>query len=643
MITATGRIRMRISKSAAVVASLLAGMSAAGAGVARAAPGEVRLPGSVATAVTSAGPATGAVPANQQLTVQLWLKGNETGASAFADSVSDPRNAGYRRYASPNSYTARFAASTASANAVSEWLTQQGFSDVKTDAERAYVQASAPASTVQNAFQVHMKTFSVAGRSIRSNDRDISLAGSIGDDVLGITGLNSAPPKTALDEAPGDPVPNCSNYFGQHQQTVPAIDGVTSVPTRVCGYTGSQLRAAYGMNDTNTGKGVTVAYLEVGQPDKMFQTLTTWAKAGGLPAPKSRNYSELVLGSGAACGNRFDIEEQLDIESGYAMAPDQHELMVGADSCEGDPNSQQNLFDALNTVLAGTGDRPLATIASNSWGFGDGEQGDANDINVMHAILLRAAAEGVGMYFASGDAPGLGLPQDDPYATGVGGTSLGLDAKNNRLFETGWSNERHVINPDGSYTDAGIPAGSSGGVSARYDEPGYQRGVVPDAMALGGGRKTPGRIVPDVSADGDSLTGMSVGYLEPGANGGPDVYGTHPVGGASLSCPLFAGMVAAAQQGRSPSFGFLNPLLYSLSGSTAFGDPLPFTASTPVAYRDVYSPAIDFLGSDTQAYVGTLDSQDPAKTSQATARGYDTMTGVGTPNGQDFVNALREH
>jgi hypothetical protein len=29
-------------------------------------------------------------------------------------------------------------------------------------------------------------------------------------------------------------------------------------------------------------------------------------------------------------------------------------------------------------------------------------------------------------------------------------------------------------------------------------------------------------------------------------------------------------------------------------------------------------------------------------TGQVTAPGYDTMTGVGTPNGQDFINALRD-
>jgi subtilase family serine protease len=618
---------------AAVAAGLVTALSAGGVGVAQAAPTPVQIPGSVNAAVAAA-PATGTVPANQQLTVQLWLKGNQAGAEAFASAVSDPKNPAFRQYTSPNAYTARYGASATTASAVSSWLTQQGFSQVKTDAQRAYVQASAPASTVQQAFAVQLKKFAVAGKSIMSNDRDVSLSSSIANDVLAVTGLNNTQPKPEFVAAPRTDVPNCSNYFGQNQQTVPAIGGVTSVPTRVCGYNGSQLRTAYGMTNANTGKGVTVAYVEAGQPDKMFKTLTTWARAGGLPAPRSANYSELLLGSGAACGNPFDIEEQIDIESGYAMAPGQHELMVGADSCDTRDDGNQALFDALDVVLDGTGNSPLATIASNSWGPATDETSDPADIPVMHQILLRAAGEGVGMYFASGDSPGVGTPQDDPYAIGVGSTSLGLDAGNKRLFETGWSTGEQVPNADGTYTDNGIQDGASGGASTVFDEPAYQRGVVPNSMATQG-RKTPGRVVPDVSAEGDQLTGMSVGFTEPGTNGGPDVYSTDPFGGASLSAPLFAGMVAAAQQGQPRAFGFANPLFYLLDRGGAFRDVLPFTAATPVAYRFVYN------SSASPAYVGVLDDQNPAETKQVTARGYDTMTGLGTPNGQKFINELR--
>lgn len=640
---------MRFTRVGAA-ACLLATSFAGGAAVARAAPGEMVVPGSVADAVTSANPAFGNVPATQTLTVQLWLRGNEAGASAYADSVSNPESADYHHYLSPNAYTAKFGASAASASAVSSWLSQQGFTNVTTDAQRSYVRATAPASTVRDAFQVRMKKFTVPGQRapITSNDRAVTLPSSIAPDIVAVTGLNNAQPtaKPAVPKpaAAQDATDNCSSYYGQHTQTVPSLEGITSFPTFVCGYTGGQLRAGYGMNNANTGKGVTVAYVESGAPYKMFQTLTKWAASSGLPAPRSQNYSELAIGAGSSCGNRGDGEEQMDIEAGYAMAPDQHELLVSADTCELGSSYSQAMVDALNAVLGGDGNHPLATIVSNSWGLSGGPETGvpADEINALHDVLLRAVGEGVGMYFASGDNARVESPANDPYAIAVGGTTLGLDANNKRLFETGWSDDVNSINADNTYTEEGLDGAASGGASVVFNEPAYQRGVVPASMANSGGSgHAPSRVVPDVSAVASWFTGIGMSYTEPGANGGPDQYSTVFNGGTSLAAPLVAGMVAAAEQGQPASFGFLNPLLYLLAGSGALNDVLPITSATPAGYHGVYCPAWA-CGNNRLNTVYTFDNQNPKYTKQVTAKGYDTMTGLGTPNGQNFINALRQ-
>jgi subtilase family serine protease len=116
-------------------------------------------------------------------------------------------------------------------------------------------------------------------------------------------------------------------------------------------------------------------------------------------------------------------------------------------------------------------------------------------------------------------------------------------------------------------------------------------------------------------------------------------YYEESIGGTSLAAPLVAAVVADAEQG-SPPFGFINPALYQLARSTALNDPKPLTASSPAKYRGV---ACD------QATCGvlsltTFDDQSwsmSGYTGQVTAPGYDTMTGVGTPNGQQFIAALR--
>ena len=646
--------RRRVNGAAIAATGLLCGLLAGGVGVAQASPAGSRvLPGSAAPAVTSSAVATGSVPSTQPLTIQLWLPANVSGATAYANAVSDPHNANFHHYLSPNAYTAKFGPSTTAANAVQSWLRQQGFTNVSVDGQRDYVRATAPVSTIENALRVQMKTYRMAGSAtpVTSNDRDVTLPAAIAGDVQGISGLTNLQPTT--DRMP-TPTPaqiaaeadNCSDYYGQHTQSgLPALDGITSFPTHVCGYTGPQLRAAYGMTNASTGKGVTVAYIEDGTPYKMFQTLTKWAAANGLPAPKSANYQELAIGSGDTCGNPFDGEEQLDVEAGYAMAPDAHHLLVGGDSCEQAGEGVQALLDADLTVVSGIGGHPLASIASNSWGLTGGEETlPAQYINLVHSILLRAANEGVGMYYSSGDNPGVSVPTADPYALSVGGTSLAIDANNHREYETGWSNDVQVVDPaTNGYQDLGIQRwAAGGGASLLWSQPAYQKGVVPSSMSTppAGDKGGPSRAMPDIAAVADLTTGITQSDTEPGQNGAPDVFSTFVDGGTSLASPLVAGMVADAEQGQATPFGFINPLVYSLAGTSAFNDLLPVTSSTPAQYHGVYCADQACIG--VPSAVWTFDGQSQEYTDQVTAKGYDTMTGVGSPNGQAFINALRK-
>jgi hypothetical protein len=103
---------MRINRITLAAACSAAALVAGGLGLAQAAPSEVVVAGSVADAVVSS-PPVGAVAAGQSLKVQLRLKGNETGATAFADSVSDRKYPNYRRYLSPKAFTAAYGASAA--------------------------------------------------------------------------------------------------------------------------------------------------------------------------------------------------------------------------------------------------------------------------------------------------------------------------------------------------------------------------------------------------------------------------------------------------------------------------------------------------------------------------------------------------
>lgn len=218
----------------------------------------------------------------------------------------------------------------------------------------------------------------------------------------------------------------------------------------------------------------------------------------------------------------------------------------------------------------------------------------------------------------------------------MGGTTLGLGKTSNRLFETGWSDGTYNI--DGhAWSPVEEDGAAGGGPSLQWRQPSYQKGVVPASLsaAPGGNRGRPVRSVPDISADADSWTGMLVGIFQ------KKKFTMAEVGGTSLAAPLVAGVVTAAQQGQARPFGFLNPTFYKLAGTRALHDPLPLTNSSPALWRGAFC-GISICNA---MFLFQFDDQSTSLlgyNGQVMAKGYDNMTGVGTPNGQAFIAALRK-
>jgi subtilase family serine protease len=309
------------------------------------------------------------------------------------------------------------------------------------------------------------------------------------------------------------------------------------------------------MNATSTGRGQTIAMVELGLAPRLYQTLKGYAAAMKLPAPSRTRFRELALGKVTSCAFGAE-EEQLDVEASYAMAPGAHQLVASADRCANDDSALQALADADVAVINGNGRRPLASIVSNSWGNFAGEAQSVQLTSIEHAYLVQAAAEGVGMYYSTGDNSGVEPPASDPYAIAVGGTTLGIGQGGHRLFETGWSTDSYVLS----------------GNSRSWTE----------QQEMG-------------AADADPLTGMAIYELDPLLGS----YRWTSTGGTSMAAPLVAGIVAAAQQGRARPFGFLDPLLYQLAGTAGLHDVLPLDFATPAAYRGVWCEPEECAASET--------------------------------------------
>lgn len=319
---------------AAIIGTSVVGAS--GLASASTSPAVARITGS-AVPFTSHARATGTVAAGQKLSVQVWLKPQVAAAESFASAVSTPGSATFRHYLSPAGYGTRFGAPASEAARVETWLRSAGFGAVRVSPLRSYVRATGTASVIDAAFRTTLRQYQAtaavnAGRyRLRANSTAISVPASLSGSVLGVTGLDNAAPLLPLQRpsasaigktsprptagATPTPVP-CSYYYGEHVATgLPKQFGTTSFPTDNCGYSGTQLRKAYGASPAATGSGQTIALVELGLTQDMFLTLKDYAKANGVPAPAARRYSELSLGQGSACGDPFYIEEQLDVEA----------------------------------------------------------------------------------------------------------------------------------------------------------------------------------------------------------------------------------------------------------------------------------------------------------------------------------------
>lgn len=440
--------------------------------------------------------------------------------------------------------------------------------------------------------------------------------------------------ESVVDATADDTVQACSHYYGEVLvKGLPETYGRTSFPAVGCGYLPAQLRSAYGVTRSGlTGEGVTIGIVGIGTDPDLETSADEFATDTGDAPFAAGQFEQLVpTGPNATCDDEeWNQERAQDVEVAHGLASGA-DIVYSASPCvpdDSDTNSDLvSLLDGLDRLV----DTRAADVISTSWATDDSTVSPAT-VAAWEQTFEEAAVEGVGLYFASGDGGDYSLggsvraetefPADDPWVTGVGGTTLEVDKSGGYLFETGWgSNEVDASSGGGAW--AGPPpgdfeSGGGGGTSTLFAQPWYQRSVVPELLAEAGSGTQPMRVVPDVAADADFFTGLWIG--EPLPDGST-------AGGTSMASPLFAAIQADAQQAVGGRLGFANPLLYSEYGSKMFHDvtdhPL---GSTPVAlaFADIDTHGNAVPGS------ASLITEGEDTSLHATS-GYDDVTGLGSP------------
>jgi subtilase family serine protease len=183
----------------------------------------------------------------------------------------------------------------------------------------------------------------------------------------------------------------------------------------------------------------------------------------------------------------------------------------------------------------------------------------------------------------------------------------------------------------------GFQGGAGGGVSIEFAKPSFQSGLPGKA-----------RLVPDISMLADSFTGVEIIETVNGQ------LGVAVFGGTSLATPMFSGVMAIASQKAGHGLGQAARLVYNLPAG-AVDDVIDVTSpnnvtgvingstvetadnlAAPLGTSAGYYSALYNSPFSTRWFVLTFGTD----TSLAAAPGWDDVTGVGTPNGWNFVNAI---
>lgn len=612
------------------------------------------------------------VAADTPVPFVLQLAGRHTNElQQVAAEVSDPTSSRYRHFLTPRQYRARFAPEPAAVATVRSVVSAAGLEVVQVSPDRTFVTVQGPAGRVGRLFSTSFGLFDVAGSLLRSPLTAPVLPTALRGVVANVAGLaqdQPLRPTHVLDGPDADPSPAfqnarpCSSYYGQKTaNTQPTYQGVRE-PLAICGYTPRQLRSAYGIPATKlTGKGASVGIVDAYASPTILDDANAYAtKHGDKPFADGQFVDNSPPGLSSLPEDPSGLlldpqgwagEETLDVEAVHGMAPDAKVVYQGALTPFG-----PFLYVALGQLVEG-GD---VQIVSNSYGTG-GDSPLPTDQLVFDQVTTMAASLGVTIDFSSGDdgdetdpsaagARTADFPATSPGVTAVGGTSLHIAKDGSRTLETYWGTRKNVLTADSKSWDlknSTFSGGGGGGVSTLYAEPDWQKGVVPDSLATFGGVSA-GRVEPDISMDADSTTGMLVGQTETFA-GGKVAYGEYRIGGTSLSCPLFSGLLALAVGARGgKGLGNVNPTLYGAAAKP--GAPAKLFYDPDAVSVDKAAGGQSTIGNVRPDYADPTDATSAVSYSLRTLgnlstlhalKGYDDSTGLGAPRAKALVALLK--
>jgi len=513
------------------------------------------------------------------------------------DEQQDPASPNFHRWLTPEEFGERFGPSTDDIDAITGWLTSNGFAVEEVGKGRTWINFSGAVSNVERALHTKIRNYNVDGHLRHANATDPAIPRGLADLVTGVVSLHNFPRKSmrtgvrALTAADRQPAYTSGGYHSLAPGDFATIYNVTPL-----------------YNAGIDGTGQTIAI--VGRTHPSSANWDTFRSTFGLPAN-----SPIVRVNGADPGDQGEYENgeaDLDVEWSGAVARNATIMFVTSKSTY--------TTDGVDLSAQYIVNNNLAPVMSTSFGACESQMG-ASENAFYNNLWKQAAAQGITSFVSSGDSgasgcdggsdssgSGLGVNglASTPYNVAVGGTQFD-DASgsywNSANGTNGGSAKSYIPevawNESANEYDGSDLWSTGGGASLIYGKPSWQvsPGVPPDGK----------RDIPDVSLTAAGHVGYRVRTEEK----------WYIFGGTSASSPAFAGLMALIVQKTGQRQGNANPRFYQLGNAQ-------YSSGGAAVFHDTI----------------TGNNSVPGVTGYYCTTGYDLATGLGSVDATALVNAF---
>ncbi len=572
----------------------------------------------------------------RSVTVTLAVR-NKAALDAFVSTLTTPGSANFRKFITPAQFAATYGQTPAAVAQVVAFLQSQGLS-TRVHANNLGVTATGTNAQLSAAFGTTIHNYSLNGATYQAATSKAVLPDSLAGVATAVAGLST---QSSL-RSHAVKIPNTGLLAGD----VPTTAKSAAVPPSGPGnYTVLDLAAKYNINPLYakglTGAGRTIGIATLAGYDQS-DAYAYWNQLGLAVSPT--RITDIAVDGGPlpadGPGSDGSGETTLDIEQSGGVAPGANMRIYLA------PNTDAGFYDMFEQAI----DENIVDVLSVSWGeselFYDGATLDA-----YHALFTQAAAQGIPMIAAAGDAGAYDLnreytypqcttlldvdyPASDTAILAAGGTTLPntvmhlhgpVTVPTERAW--GWDYlKNYIVTYYGTdlYYASYFTVGGGGGVSVNFLRPDFQNGLAgtqtspaaqsllckasfvgdkgsayEDLIDLPGG--VGGRNLPDVSLNADPYSGYLV--YQGGWGGGS--------GGTSFVAPQLNGILTLITSGMTGRIGAINPQLYAAFKAKGYSAGSPFkaiTAGDNEYFKSVanYNPSTGLGSLDVNALATTL-------------------------------------